>query len=109
MKCNCKTISNLSPSEREKLKQALNKYETKYLEQETDKLKLLITNNLLKVVTVACNTSCGIGQKRLVRILDCIYNLLIESKGDEAFFEHLDMICQNVLGKENCEKYFLKV
>lgn len=107
MKCNCKTINNLSPSERNKLKQALNIYENKYLQEETDRLKLIITNNLLKVITVACNDTLGIGKQRLCKVFDKIYQLLCDCNTDECFFEHVDKVCLDVLGKQNFDKYFL--
>lgn len=109
MKCNCKIINNLSPSEREKLKQALNTYEKKFLEEETDRLKLIITSNLLKIIIVACNQTLGIGKQRLCKIFDCIYGLISESSTDEAFFEHVDKICIDILGKQYFDKYFLNI
>lgn len=109
MKCNCKTINNLSPAERKKLKQALTTYETKFLQEEADRLKLIITSNLLKVTAVACNETLGIGKQRLERILNHIYKLISDSTKDEAFFEHVDKTCLDILGKQNFDKYFFKL
>ena len=109
MKCNCRTINNLSPSERKKLKQALNKYEAKYIQEETDRMKLIITSNLLKITTVACNETLGIGRQRLGKVFDCIYKLIADSATDEAFFEHMDKVCLDILGKQYFDKYFLNI
>ena len=109
MKCNCKTINNLSFSERQKLRAALSEYETKFLQEESDKLKLIITNNLLKITAVACNESLGIGKQRLAKIFDNIYKLINDSKTDEVFFEHVDKVCLDIFGKQNFDKYFLKI
>ena len=109
MKCNCKIINNLSISEREKLKKALNEYETKFLKTEEDKLKLIITSNLLKIFVVACNRTVGIGKVRLEKILNHIYKSIEDCAKDEAFFEHVDKICLDILGKPNFDKYFLNL
>lgn len=109
MKCNCKTINNLSPAERRNLKQALTNYENKYLQEESDKLKLIITSNLLKILAVACNETLGIGKQRLEKILDHIYKLISDSAKDEVFFEHVDKACLDILGKQNFDKYFFKL
>lgn len=109
MKCNLKnkTLEQLAPSEKKKLYEALEEYNVKYLKQERDKLGIVITDNLLKLIVIASNEEAKLGKQRLSRIIKKAQSLIYHSKEDEIFFEHLDQAVKQILGEELFKEFFV--
>lgn len=105
MKCS-KTINQLSGSERKRLMNEIQKANGEFLEEQCQKMKVRITNNLFKIIIVAANESCGLGAKRIERILLRLNELVQESETDEVFFPHIENNCKQILGFEIYSKYF---
>lgn len=109
MKCNLKnkTLEQLAPREKKKLYEALEEYNVKYLKQERDKLGIVITDNLLKLIVIASNEEAKLGKQRLTRIIKKAQSLIYHSKEDEIFFEHVDRQVKQILGEETFKEFFV--
>ncbi len=108
MKCmiNNKTFSQLAPGEREKLINALDEYNKEYLKREEEQLKILITDNLMKLMVIACNEAAKIGGQRMTRIINKAEELIYHSSQDEIFFEHVDTRVKQILGEKVFNNFF---
>ena len=108
MKCmiNNKTFSQLAPKEKQKLLDALDAYNKEYLERETRRLQILITDNLMKLMVIACNETAKIGGQRMTRIMNKAEELIYHSSQDEIFFEHVDTRVKQILGEKVFDNFF---
>lgn len=109
MKCNLhnKTLEQLSPGEKKKLYTALDEYNAQYLKQERDRLGIVITDNLLKLIVIAANEEAKLGRQRLTRIIKKTQSLIYHSKEDEIFFEHVDRRVKQIIGEDLFKEFFV--
>ena len=108
MKCilQNKTYAQLAPGEKQKLMDALNVYNDEYLKRESEQLRIIITNNLLKIIVIACNDAAKIGGQRMTKIITRAAELLYHSNQDDIFFVHADQRVKQILGEKQFDNFF---
>lgn len=105
MKCNYKRIRDLNPRDREYLKTEMSKFVQDELDKAKPLLKDVVFNNFLKVFCISANELYGIGNKRIIKILQmmCEYNKSLDDNFDWA---EIESKCKRILGKDNYYRYF---
>lgn len=104
MKCNYKTIKSLNKSERDRLKSEITKWNKEFLENETNRIKHILTENIFKTFCVVCNNELGLGKSRILKIFEAQNKLLNKIDNDDWFL--IDKSCKKILGEETYYKYF---
>ena len=62
------------------------------IEREIRKEQNEATRRMIKVFLVTLNTNFNFGKKRLEKVMDDFYKLLLEGRKDEIFWEHIDRV-----------------
>lgn len=109
MKCGTKTIAQLTPQQRKRLIDEVQKGNELFLKGQCARMRAEITNNLFKLFVISANETCGIGKERLEKILATLNSHVIESEKDEIFWQHVDSACKRILGEEKYKLYFREV
>lgn len=109
MKCNIKRLSSLAPSERKKILDGVEQWNKEFLENEMQKMYVVVGNNLFKLFLVAANETCGLGKVKLERILQKLGQFLDNKEKDEIFMEHIEEQSKKIMTKEIYDKYFVDV
>lgn len=104
MNCNYKTIKSLNKSERDRLKSEITKWNKEFLENETNRIKHILTENIFKTFCVVCNNELGLGKSRILKIFEAQNKLLNKIDNDDWFL--IDKSCKKILGEETYYKYF---
>lgn len=107
MKCKVKGWSELSPKARNDTIDAITAMNKMLMEQELDRMKVTITNNLFKLFVLASNEQCGLGKERISKILKGVNDLVVNMQDDnDTFFMMLERKCKRILGESTYNLYF---
>ena len=107
MKCKIKGWSELSPKARNDTIDAITAMNKMLIEQELDRMKVTITNNLFKLFVLASNEQCGLGKERISKILKSVNELVVNMQDDnDTFFMMLERECKRILGESIYSLYF---
>ena len=107
MNCRINSLRNLGTSDRKMLYKAVSKYNETILKEEMEKMKIAITNNILKLFVIASNKECGIGKDRMEKILRNVREMIGEMTCDaESFYLIAEKECRQILGEEMYNSYF---
>ena len=97
MKCKIKGWSELSPKARNDTIDAITAMNKMLMEQELDRMKVTITNNLFKLFVLASNEQCGLGKERISKILKGVNDLVVNMQDDnDTFFMMLERECKRI-------------
>lgn len=107
MKCKIKGWADLSPKVRNDTINAITDMNKQLVEQELERMKVVITNNLFKLFVLASNEKCGLGKERISKILKGVNDLVINMQDDnDTFFMKVESDCKRILGEDTYNVYF---
>ncbi len=109
MNCNYKTIRGLSLKDRERLKNEISSWNREFLEREIKRMREIISNNLFKILCLACYEKYGFGPKRIENILEGVSQIVARLEKDPDVCYEIDSDCKKILGKEKYNQYFKDV
>lgn len=110
MNCNYKHkfLSQLTPKEKERLLKALDKFNQEYLDKESQAAKIVITDNLLKLIIVVLHDKFEFGSIRIQKMLNALNDLVRDNKTDDIFYENIKNECIKIMGLNVFNTYFEK-
>lgn len=110
MDCNYKQklLSQLTPKEKERLLKTLDKFNQEYLDKESQAARVIITDNLLKLIIVVLHNKFGFGSIRIQRMLNDLNDLVCENNTDDIFFENIKNECIKIMRLDVFNTYFNK-
>ena len=110
MDCNYKQklLSQLTPKEKERLLKTLDKFNQEYLDKESQAARVIITDNLLKLIIVVLHEKFRFGSIRIQRMLNDLNDLVCENNTDDIFFENIKNKCIKIMREDVFNTYFNK-
>lgn len=107
MKCRVRGWSDLSPRARQNTLNAITDMNKQLVEQELDRMKVTITNNLFKLFVISSNEKCGLGKERISKILKGVNELVVNMNDEnDTFFMRVEKECKRILGEDTYNLYF---
>lgn len=106
MKCGTKTIAQLTPQQRKRLIDEVQKGNELFLKEQCERMKVSITGNVFKLVVLAANESLGLGRERIERMLAALNKNVSECEDRDDFWLVVERDCKKILTPEVYNIYF---
>lgn len=106
MKCGTKLIAQLTPQQRRRLLNEIEKDNDVFLREQCKRMRFDITNSLFKLVTISANEALGLGRDRITRMLDALYKNVSQCEDQDDFWIICERDCKKILTEKIYFQYF---
>lgn len=106
MKCGTKLIAQLTPQQRRRLLNEIEKDNDVFLREQCKRMRFDITNSLFKLVVISANEALGLGRDRITRMLDALYKNVSQCEDQDDFWIICERDCKKILTEEIYFQYF---